>query len=115
MSGLTSGAPGTNQTPLLTWTAAPHAATYVIDFGLEPGCENVANNVPVSGTSYRSPMLEDGDYCWRVASVDAHSIQSAFSADSNFTSVPTFGQWGMLFLIASMGGVGFWYMRRRRE
>ena len=67
-------APGTNQTPLLTWTGTPLAAIYVIDLGLEPGCESVANNVSVSGTSYRPPTLVDGDYCWRVASVDAHSI-----------------------------------------
>jgi len=104
-----------NQTPLLQWaTVAVADNGYLVDLGVAPACESVLNDVAVAqGTlQYQAPRLADGSYCWRVASVGAASTE-VWAADSTFDVVPTFGEWGMIFMIASMLGVGVWYMRRR--
>jgi hypothetical protein len=43
---------------------------------------------------------------------------SALSLDSTadaFVTIPTFNEWGMIFLIASMAGCGAWYLGSRVE
>lgn len=102
-----------NRRPLLAWAAVPIAASYVIDFGLAPACESVANEVSVTGLSYQTSGLADGNYCWRVKSVDASSNVSAYSADSTFTTIPAFGQWGTILLVVAMAGAGALFVRRR--
>jgi hypothetical protein len=97
----------------LAWSSVPIAVSYNLDMGLAPGCESVFNNVSVAGTSRVSPNLADGNYCWRVQSVDVGGLVSAFSADSTFTTIPAFGSWAMVFLVATMVGGGAWFMRRR--
>ena len=104
-----------NQAPFLFWPAAPLAVSYVLDLGVAPACESVANDLPVAGSSYQSPTLADGDYCWRVASVDANGSRTPFSADSNFTTIPAFGEGGMIFLVVSIVAVGVWYRRRAAD
>ncbi len=104
-----------NQRPLLSWAAAVGAVSYRLDLGtVASGCESVANDVAVAGTTYQSPRLTDGNYCWRVQSIAAAGNASPWSANDNFDVIPTFGEWGLIFLIASMVGVGGLFFYRRR-
>jgi hypothetical protein len=103
-----------NQTPLLAWGVGTGAASYQLDLGtVASGCESVANDAAVAGQSYQSPRLTDGNYCWRVRSIDASGNPSAWSPNDTFNTIPTFGEWGLIFLVASMIGCGGWYLRRR--
>ena len=97
----------------MTWTAAPLAVSYVIDLGRPPGCESIANDVAVTGTSYESPSLPDGQHCWRVASVDANGIQSVFSLNSSFGTIPVFATWGIVFLVVAVVASGVLFQRWR--
>ena len=101
-----------NQKPLLTWDVVAVAGSYELDLGLLPTCENIADDLPVAGTSYPSPQLTDGSYCWRVRAVDVNGNKGIYSADSSFTAIPAIGAWGMVYLVVSTVGCGSWYMQR---
>ena len=101
-----------NQAPLLTWVVPPGAVSYVVDLGLPPACESIAKDVAVEGSSYQSPRLPDGDYCWRVRAVDANGNEAVLG-ESYFTTIPAFGQWGMVLMLAAMVGYGVWELRRK--
>jgi len=104
-----------NQTPALTWLAAANAASYQLSLGVGPDCNSLADDVAVAGLSYQAPRLPDGNYCWQVRSVGVDGVTvSAYSAPSTFDTIPTFGEWGLAFLIASIVGVGGWGLYRRR-
>ena len=114
LTAIPAAVPGTNQNkdPLLQWSTVGPATGYVVSLGLSPACTSVANAVAVTATQYQAPTLADGNYCWNVASTDGTTTTAA-SANSTFTTIPTFGDWGMILLIVSMVGVGAFYMRRR--
>jgi hypothetical protein len=104
-----------NQTPALSWLAAVNAASYQVSLGVGPDCNSVAQDVAVAGLSYQAPRLPDGSYCWQARSVGVDGVTvSAYSAPSTFDTIPTFGEWGLAFLIASIVGVGGWHLYRRR-
>lgn len=104
-----------NQTPNFTWTTAVNAASYQFSLGTTaPNCNDILNNVAVAGLSYTSARLADGNYCARVRAVDALGTAGAYSNTVNFATIPTFGEWGMIFLIASMVVCGGYFLHRRR-
>ena len=104
-----------NQTPVLTWNAAANAASYQLSLGVGPDCNSVAADVAVAGLSYQAPRLPDGSYCWQVRSVGVDGVTlSAYSAPSTFDTIPTFGEWGLALLIASLVAAGWWSLYRRR-
>jgi|SaaInl4_135m_RNA_FD_contig_101_25852_length_4570_multi_9_in_0_out_0_1 hypothetical protein len=107
------GAAGENHAPLLSWGAVVVAASYELDFGVSPACTSILNAFSTTATSYQSGQLADGTYCWNVRSVGATSNLSPNATDT-FVTIPTFGEWGMIFLIASMAGCGAWYLRQRK-
>jgi hypothetical protein len=109
---LTAIGVGQNKTPLLQWSTVGPATGYIVSLGLSPACTSVANAVAVTATQYQAPTLPDGNYCWKVASTDGTNT-TAGANTSTFTTIPTFGEWGMILLVVSMVGVGAFYMRRR--
>ena len=89
-----------NQKNLLEWTAvAEPGVQYQVDLGKQPGCDDVLDGQIVAGTSYQTPRLGDGSYCWRVATDVGGNV--IWSPAENFDVIPTFGEWGVIFLIAS--------------
>jgi hypothetical protein len=107
-----------NQTPTFTWGVATNAVSYQINLGTAasaPGCDDILSNQAVTGTTYTSGRLADGvGYCGKVRSVDGVGTTSPYSATATFDVIPTFGEWGMMFLIASMVLCGGYYLQRRR-
>jgi hypothetical protein len=107
-----------NQTPTFTWTAALNAASYEFSLGTSasaPACNDLLSNVAVTGLTYTSARLADGTgYCARVRALDNIGTAGAYSNTATFDVIPTFGEWGLIFLIASMVLVGGFYLQRRR-
>lgn len=104
-----------NQTPTFTWTAAVNAASYQFSLGSTgSGCTSLQNNVAVAGTSYTSARLADASYCAKVRALDAAGTAGGYSNTVNFNAIPTFGEWGLVFLIGSMVLVGGLFLQRRR-
>ena len=102
----------TDRSPLLSWGAVVVALSYELDFGAAPACTSILNAVSTPATSYQLPRLPDGHYCWRVRSVGIAGNLGPSNTDS-FYFMPTFTEWGMIFLVASMAGCGAWYLRSR--
>jgi len=106
-----------NQLPELSWEAAAGAASYELTWGAVPDCgiSPEAVYTPVVGLSYQTQSkLPDGSYCWTARSVDVDGNRSAWASPDYFDTIPTFGEWGLLFLIASVVGVGGVFLYRRR-
>jgi hypothetical protein len=109
-----------NQLPNLSWTNVGTAVSYELDFGTTgSSCESIANDLAVpradGAVSFfqQGTRIPDGSYCWRVRTVNSDGEKSAYSANSNFTTIPTVGQWGVMFLVACMLATGAWHLRRR--
>lgn len=104
-----------NQTPTFDWPDAVNAVSYEFSLGTNsPDCDNVVDNAPITASTYTSARLADGSYCAKARSVDSNGTKSAYSATATFDVIPTFGEWGMIFLLGSMIMVGGYYLQRRR-
>jgi hypothetical protein len=93
-----------NQAPVLSWDPVVTAASYELDLGRAPDCESIANDLPVSDTSYASPTLADGSYCWRVRTVGSTGARGPYATNSSFDTIPAIGPWGILLLALVMAG-----------
>ncbi len=74
-----------DNTPELTWNASAGAYTYTLEYADNPGFTGAVEVADLSGTTYTTPTLADGDWYWHVKAVDQALNESAYSASWSFT------------------------------
>jgi hypothetical protein len=79
--------------PVLSWTAASEAQSYVVEVATDAGFGNiVASSGALTGTSFQTPTLDFGtQYFWRVTPTNICGSGLA-SATGNFFTRPAVGQ-----------------------
>lgn len=77
-------------TTQLVWKAAPEAARYHLQISRRSLLgELLLDKDDVRSTSVKLPRLKVGSYYWRVASVNAEAVESAFSETRKFKIIST--------------------------
>ena len=109
-----SGATLTDKTPTLDWSDATGATSYTLQYADNAGFTDAIEVTDIGASRYTIPVyLGDATYYWRVKSVDADGLESAYSASDSFVIIPTFGEWTVLLLGLGMVAYWVWYRRPR--
>lgn len=70
--------------PTLEWTRAQEASRYRVQVSSDPSFNTLFTEKQLDGTSHQPAALPEGDYFWRVASIDHAGEQGPFSEVRRF-------------------------------